>query len=153
MLPSHGRGRKSANWRRDNNTAIFPETVYASIKSNGRDVSFVALAIISDLLDDTDGPFPVQPEHPAEIFRLPGEAEQIGILAGADGGAHHRRLQAEVFRLNHGVEAPAHDIRPTVVTCTHGGGQRFGGDDLRQDDVRLWIGRERTERRELRSIA
>src|SRR3546814_17325159 len=41
---------------------------------------------------------------------------------------------AVLLGIDHGVQRPAHDVAPLIVTLAHKRPQRLLGDDLRQDD-------------------
>ena len=61
-------------------------------------------------------------------------------------GARHHAVdiggsESKFFSGQHGVEGPFDDIEPVVVTLTDCRSQRFLGDDFREDDIIVGVGK------------
>src|SRR4051812_38329274 len=139
-----GEGR-SADRRGVLQAALGPQRVQATLdleRAAHADVAVEALAVVTDLLDDVVDPLLVDAERLAHARRRAEDALDGGIVAlqhlvdvlGRD---------AVFLRLDHGVERPAHDVGELVVALAHRRTERLLGDDLRQDDEVLGLGRRR----------
>src|SRR5678816_4150247 len=114
--------------------ALRPELVHAAVDLEQRvrtDMLVVALAVVTDLLDDVVDPLLVDPERLAHARRDAEDALDRRILA-----LQHLvdvlRRDAVLLGLDLGEQAPAHDVGELVVAVAHRGSERLLGDDLRQ---------------------
>src|SRR5258708_30193889 len=116
--------------------ALGPQLVQTAVDLEDRalaDVALVALAVVTDLLDDVVDPLLVDAER---LAHAGGDAEDTldrGIVA-----LQHLvdvlGIDAVLLGLDHGVLGPTDDVGELVVAVAHRRAQRLLGDDLRQDD-------------------
>src|SRR5262249_42610974 len=120
-----------------------PQRIEASGDLQRRAHAYIALehfAVVPDLLDDVVDPLLVDTQRLAHAGRYAKDALDGGVVAlqhfvdilGGD---------AVLLGLELGVEGPAHDVAELVVAMAHHGAQRLLGDDFRQDDVVVRVGR------------
>src|SRR5215213_956758 len=134
---------RSADRRRVLQAALCPERILAALDLERRalaDVLLEDLAVVPDMLDDAERPVVRQADGLAELALRSEHALDLGVVVL--GHLVDVRLgDTELFRVDHGVVGPAHDIAPLVVTMADGGAERLLRDDFRQDDVLLGVRR------------